>query len=90
MKPYYFLIGLAFRPRYILTQDHDQSTYYWILSSVLKRYYKNAVVVCRTGKRSAKAKTILTHNVFSNVYDGESWQTLNELIKILNTSHYVE
>lgn len=44
---------------------------------ILKKY-KNVVVVCRTGKRSKKAKAVLEQNGLENVYDGGDWQILNE------------
>lgn len=38
------------------------------------------VIVCRSGKRSEKAKSFLTHQGFINVYNGGGWEKLNELL----------
>lgn len=45
------------------------------------KQYENIVVVCRTGKRSTKAKEILEKNGFTNVYNGKAWDALNETLK---------
>mgnify|MGYP002647207252 CR=1 FL=1 len=50
-------------------------------SSYLLKDYKYIVVVCRSGKRSEKAKTILTLQGFTNVYDGGAWQNVDKSLK---------
>lgn len=39
---------------------------------------KNIVVFCRSGNRSGQAKVILEQNGFSNVYNGGSWEDVNQ------------
>lgn len=43
--------------------------------------YDKIVLVCGSGKRAAKAKTILNEKGFNNVYNGMGWAELNELLK---------
>ncbi len=45
------------------------------------KQYDKIVLVCGSGKRAAKAKTILNENGFDNVYNGMGWAELNELLK---------
>lgn len=39
---------------------------------------KPIVVVCCSGKRSEKAKMLLTHQGYTNVYNENGWKKLNE------------
>jgi len=39
---------------------------------------KNIVVFCRSGNRSAQAKSILEQNGFRNVTNGGTWQNVNQ------------
>lgn len=41
----------------------------------------NIVLFCRSGNRSGQAKAILTKNGFSQVYNGGTWQNVNQLLK---------
>lgn len=41
---------------------------------------KHIVVFCRSGNRSAQAKSILEKNGFSNVTNGGTWQDINDII----------
>lgn len=50
-------------------------------SSRLLKDYKYIIVVCRSGKRSEEAKTILTLQGFTNVYDGGAWQNVDKSLK---------
>lgn len=43
--------------------------------------YKNIVIVCKSGKRAEKAKTFLTLQGFTNVYNAGGWQTLETELK---------
>lgn len=50
-------------------------------SSRLLKDYQYIIVVCRSGQRSEKAKTILTLQGFTNVYDGGAWQNVDKSLK---------
>ncbi len=41
----------------------------------------NIVLFCRSGNRSGQAKAILTKNGFAHVYNGGTWQNVNQLLK---------
>lgn len=41
---------------------------------------KSIIVFCRSGMRSGQAKSILEKNGLTNVYNGGTWQSVNELI----------
>lgn len=40
---------------------------------------KNIVVFCRSGNRSGQAKSILEQNGFQNVFNGGTWQSVNQM-----------
>ena len=42
---------------------------------------KNIVVFCRSGNRSAQAKTILVQNGIGNVINGGTWDHVNKFVK---------
>lgn len=42
--------------------------------------YKNIILVCRSGRRSAKAMSILQKQGFTNVYNGGGWEYLQKLL----------
>ena len=42
---------------------------------------KNIVVFCRSGNRSALAKTFLEQNGFTNVVNGGTWDYVNRFVK---------
>ena len=42
---------------------------------------KNIVVVCRSGNRSAQAKSILDQSGIKNVYNAGPWTNVNQYIK---------
>lgn len=42
---------------------------------------ENIVVFCRSGNRSAQAKSILEQNGFTNVVNGGTWQQVNQHVK---------
>lgn len=44
---------------------------------------KHIIVFCRSGHRSAQAKSILEKNGFKNVTNGGTWQTVNAELKRL-------
>lgn len=41
---------------------------------------KNIVVFCRSGNRSAQAKTILEQHGFKNVVNGGTWENVNRFV----------
>jgi phage shock protein E len=41
---------------------------------------KNIIVFCRSGNRSAQAKTILEQNGFTNVVNGGTWENVNRFV----------
>jgi rhodanese-related sulfurtransferase len=43
--------------------------------------YQTIITVCRSGSRSARAKTILENAGFTNVRNGGGWQALDESMK---------
>lgn len=43
--------------------------------------FDNIIVVCRSGKRSAVAKTLLESMGFRNVYNGGAWDLLERTMK---------
>lgn len=136
MKPYYFLIGLAYLPSYILAQDQvvvthpkdsiitgidtirslllqdstlivdvrtpDEFAEGHILDSVnipinalsgseeVFPKYVNIIVVCRTGRRSKEAKSILTAKGLLNITDGGNWEIFDRINKTLNNADYVK
>lgn len=49
----------------------------------LKRFQTKApiVVFCRSGNRSARAKSILEQNGINKVYNGGTWQQVDQLLK---------
>jgi phage shock protein E len=42
---------------------------------------KNIIVFCRSGNRSAQAKSILQQNGFTNVINGGTWENVNKFIQ---------
>lgn len=42
---------------------------------------KNIIVFCRSGNRSAQAKTILEQNGINNVINGGAWDHVNKFVK---------
>lgn len=46
------------------------------------KQYQNIIVICRSGKRSAKAKTELKEAGFKNVYNGGGWKHLKEVLEL--------
>ncbi|MDR1331645.1 MAG: rhodanese-like domain-containing protein [Tannerella sp.] len=42
--------------------------------------YASLIVVCRSGRRSAQAKTVLEEKDFTNVYDGGGWKEFESKI----------
>jgi rhodanese-related sulfurtransferase len=42
---------------------------------------KNIIVFCRSGARSGQAKSILTQNGFSNVFNGGAWNQVSKFVK---------
>ena len=42
---------------------------------------ENIIVFCRSGNRSAQAKTILEQNGFTNVVNGGTWQNVSQFVK---------
>lgn len=42
---------------------------------------KSIVVFCRSGNRSAQAKSILKQNGFQNVINGGTWEDVNQVVK---------
>ena len=44
------------------------------------RNKKQIVVFCRSGMRSSQAKAILEKNGFTNVTNGGTWQTVNNIV----------
>lgn len=42
---------------------------------------KNIVVFCRSGARSAQAKTILQQNGINNVVNGGTWEQIKQFVK---------
>ncbi|NDV95661.1 rhodanese-like domain-containing protein [Dysgonomonas sp. 521] len=44
--------------------------------------YKDIIVICRSGRRSAKAKAELEEKGFANVYDGGGWKHLKEVLEV--------
>ncbi|MFV0328445.1 MAG: rhodanese-like domain-containing protein [Dysgonomonas sp.] len=48
---------------------------------VLKQY-ENIIVICRSGGRSAKAKTKLEEEGFTNIYNGGGWKQLKEVLEL--------
>lgn len=42
---------------------------------------KNIIVFCRSGNRSAQAKSILQQNGFTNVVNGGTWENVNSFVK---------
>jgi rhodanese-related sulfurtransferase len=44
---------------------------------------KNIIVFCRSGNRSSQAKSILEKNGFTNVTNGDTWQSVNQQLKNL-------
>lgn len=53
------------------------------ISANLKKFNdkKNIVVFCRSGNRSAQAKSILEQNGYNNVVNGGTWQNVAEYVK---------
>jgi phage shock protein E len=41
---------------------------------------KNIVVFCRSGNRSGQAKTILEQQGITNVFNGGSWEEVNQFV----------
>lgn len=46
------------------------------------RQYKDIIVICRSGGRSAKAKAELEEKGFTNVYNGGGWKHLKEVLEM--------
>jgi rhodanese-related sulfurtransferase len=42
---------------------------------------ENIIVFCRSGNRSAQAKSILENNGFKNVVNGGTWQNVKQFVK---------
>jgi phage shock protein E len=42
---------------------------------------KNIIVFCRSGSRSAQAKSILQQNGITNVVNGGTWDSVNRFVK---------
>jgi phage shock protein E len=42
---------------------------------------KNIIVFCRSGARSGQAKSILSQNGFSNVFNGGAWDQVSKFVK---------
>ncbi len=45
------------------------------------KHYEKVIVICRTGRRSAKAKTELEEAGFTNVYNGGGWEHLKAILE---------
>jgi len=41
---------------------------------------KNIIVFCRSGNRSSQAKAVLSQNGIKNVYNGGTWQNVNQYV----------
>jgi phage shock protein E len=47
------------------------------------KQYKDIIIICRSGNRSGKAKTILEERYeFNNLYNGGGWKSLAEIINM--------
>lgn len=42
---------------------------------------KSIIVFCRSGARSSQAKSILTQNGFSNIFNGCTWEQVSKFVK---------
>lgn len=42
---------------------------------------KNIIVFCRSGMRSSQAKSILEQNGFTNVYNGGTWNNVQQVLQ---------
>lgn len=45
------------------------------------KHYEKVIVICRSGKRSAKAKAELEEAGFTNVYNGGGWEHLKAILE---------
>ncbi len=45
------------------------------------KHYEKVIVICRSGRRSAKAKTELEEAGFTNVYNGGGWEHLKAILE---------
>lgn len=45
------------------------------------KHYKKVIVICRSGRRSAKAKAELEEAGFTNVYNGGGWEHLKTILE---------
>ena len=45
------------------------------------KHYEKVIVICRSGRRSAKAKTELEGVGFTNVYNGGGWEHLKVILE---------
>jgi len=48
---------------------------------------EHIVVFCRSGNRSARAKSILNRHGITNVTNGGSWESVNKIVKIKLHNH---
>lgn len=54
-----------------------------ILADSIKslKHYEKVIVICRSGRRSAKAKAELEEAGFTNVYNGGGWEHLKFILE---------
>ncbi len=45
------------------------------------KHYEKVIVICRSGRRSAKAKAELEEAGFTNVYNGGGWEHLKAILE---------
>jgi len=45
------------------------------------KHYEKIIVICRSGRRSAKAKAELEEAGFTNVYNGGGWEHLKTILE---------
>lgn len=45
------------------------------------KHYEKVIVICRSGRRSAKAKSELEEAGFTNVYNGGGWEHLKAILE---------
>lgn len=46
------------------------------------KHYEKVIVICRSGRRSAKAKAELEEAGFTNVYNGGGWEHLKAILEV--------
>lgn len=54
------------------------------------KHYEKLIVICRSGKRSAKAKAELEEAGFTNVYNGGGWEHLKAILEAREEEKHID